>query len=82
MNAFPRVSTCIDCGCAVIGESPRCFGCHDEHARTIEAQTTPYVRQDPNPNPMPSILTRWLVAAEVAVIFVLGLALVLKECLF
>ena len=81
-----KVSSCVDCATPIIGDRPRCAGCHQRHAALVaiplgdDDMTTPRPRLTDG-DTMPDFLARWVVGLELIVIVVLGLILAVRGCL-
>lgn len=78
MSDAVRISACVDCATPIIGERLRCPACHRVHAVVLGESSigTPSARSDV----AVSLLARWVVAAEMICIVVLGLALAVRGC--
>jgi hypothetical protein len=77
-----QFSTCVDCATKIVGERLRCPACHDRHVAELADldTTTPHLRETDSDDHVPGYLVRWMVAAELFVIVVLGLVLGAKGC--
>ncbi len=81
MTGSTKISTCVDCGVALLGDGQRCSACHARHAAASNADdgvTAPRHRR--RAELMPNYLVRWLVTVEVIGIIGLALVLVVRGC--
>ena len=71
-----KVSDCVDCGTAILGDRLRCPHCHDKHAKSIMAHAI----KDIAPPSVMRILLGWMVSIQIVAIVVLMMILAAKEC--
>jgi hypothetical protein len=74
VTTAPKVSTCVDCATALIGDILRCGSCQERHdaARTV--------RPRPDGDDVPNVYARWVVTIELLVIVTLGLVFAMRGC--
>lgn len=70
-----RISACVDCGTAIIGERLRCPACHQVHASSLVAVPI----EDRSGSGL-NLLARWVLAAELICGVALGIAIAVRGC--